>query len=275
MPLQLGSVAPSKLFVGATEVTKAFLGTTEVYSSSQPWTPAALGSALALWLDADDASTLTLNGSTVAQWNDKSGNGRHVAQATGSNQPTYNLTGFNSNPAVVFDGSNDNLFRNAQTLPDSGSIFLVLRYNNATTAQQGVIWSDTVPHTPRYYIQADAGTLRGYSEHRPGYFPAGSYTAGQQEILNFVGAAGSSQILRNGVLAGSLSGFVGNNNGLWIGNGNGFGSHAAMALPEIIAVSGTLSTANRELVEGYLAWKWALEANLPAGHPFRNQPPTV
>jgi hypothetical protein len=32
------------------------------------WTPASLGASLALWLDAEDASTITLNGSTVSQW---------------------------------------------------------------------------------------------------------------------------------------------------------------------------------------------------------------
>lgn len=53
------------------------------------WTPTVLGSALSLWLDAADASTITLNGSTVSQWNDKSGNGRHATQATAANQPAW------------------------------------------------------------------------------------------------------------------------------------------------------------------------------------------
>lgn len=30
----------------------------------------------ALWLDANDSSTITLNGSTVSQWRNKSGNDR-------------------------------------------------------------------------------------------------------------------------------------------------------------------------------------------------------
>jgi hypothetical protein len=65
MALRLGSSTPSKLYLGATEVTKAYLGASEVYSSgAAAWTPADLGADLALWLDADDASTITLNGST-------------------------------------------------------------------------------------------------------------------------------------------------------------------------------------------------------------------
>lgn len=52
-----------------------------------PWTPAQLQTAL--WLDAADASTVTLNGSTVSQWSDKSGNGRNATQSTAASQPAY------------------------------------------------------------------------------------------------------------------------------------------------------------------------------------------
>jgi hypothetical protein len=51
------------------------------------WTPAVLSTAL--WLDAADASTVTLNNLTASQWNDKSGNARNVLQATAANQPLY------------------------------------------------------------------------------------------------------------------------------------------------------------------------------------------
>ncbi|MFM5944980.1 MAG: hypothetical protein ACKO9G_16710, partial [Dolichospermum sp.] len=47
-------------------------------------TPAQISTDL--WLDAADSSTITLNGSTVSQWNDKSGNGRNAIQATATNQ---------------------------------------------------------------------------------------------------------------------------------------------------------------------------------------------
>jgi hypothetical protein len=37
---------------------------------------------------------------------------------------------------------------------------------------------------------------------------------------------------------------------------------------EILFLFGTLTTIQRQEVEGYLAWKWGLQANLPASHPF-------
>ncbi len=55
------------------------------------WTPADISTAL--WLDASDAATITLNATnTVSQWNDKSGNGRNVTQNTLTNQPYYHST---------------------------------------------------------------------------------------------------------------------------------------------------------------------------------------
>jgi hypothetical protein len=44
---------------------------------------------------------------------------------------------------------------------------------------------------------------------------------------------------------------------------------------EVVYTNTALSTTDRERLEGYFAWKWGLEASLPAGHPFRNTPPTI
>ena len=69
------------------------------------WTPAQISTAL--WLDAADAPTITLNATTVSQWNDKSGNSRNVSQANSSQQPLYTLGGLNSLNIADFDGAND------------------------------------------------------------------------------------------------------------------------------------------------------------------------
>ena len=65
------------------------------------WTPAEITTAL--WLDADDAATITLNGSTVSQWADKSGNGNHVSQSSAASQPTYLSVGFSGKPSLRSD----------------------------------------------------------------------------------------------------------------------------------------------------------------------------
>lgn len=74
-----------------------------------PWTPARLGSSLALWLRADLG--ITLNGATVSAWADQSGRGTHFSQGTAANQPTFASAdaGFGNKPSLVFDGTADYL----------------------------------------------------------------------------------------------------------------------------------------------------------------------
>ena len=63
---------------------------------------------LALWLDASDASTLTLDGSNnVSEWRDKSGAARHLTQGTALNRPSYVTGVLNGLPVVRPDGVND------------------------------------------------------------------------------------------------------------------------------------------------------------------------
>jgi hypothetical protein len=42
---------------------------------------------------------------------------------------------------------------------------------------------------------------------------------------------------------------------------------------EIIIYNYALVLKDQQLIQGYLAWKWGLQANLPASHPYRSAPP--
>lgn len=63
-------------------------------------TPLALKPAL--WLDAADTSTITHSSGAVSQWNDKSGNGRHVTQGTAAAQPTTGASAINGRNVIDF-----------------------------------------------------------------------------------------------------------------------------------------------------------------------------
>jgi len=49
-------------------------------------------------------------------------------------------------------------------------------------------------------------------------------------------------------------------------------SHCDIA--EVILYNSVLTTLQVQQIEGYLAWKWGLQANLPVGHPYKNAPPS-
>ena len=53
------------------------------------WSPSKLHDNLLLWLDAKDANSITQISSKISQWNDKSGNARHITQTNASIRPTY------------------------------------------------------------------------------------------------------------------------------------------------------------------------------------------
>lgn len=66
-----------------------------------------------LWLDASALSSITHSSGSVSQWDDLSGNGRHVAQSTAANQPTTGTRTQNGLNVLDFDGTNDSLISSA------------------------------------------------------------------------------------------------------------------------------------------------------------------
>lgn len=65
---------------------------------------------LTLWLDGSDYSTITLNGSNISQWDDKSGNGNHATQTTQINQPLYVSNGLNNQGIAKFEDGESHYF---------------------------------------------------------------------------------------------------------------------------------------------------------------------
>ena len=76
-------------------------------SSWLNFTPASLSPIV--WLDAADTATITSSSGSVSQWDDKSGNGFNVVQATGLNQPTTGTRTLKGLNVIDFDGTNDRL----------------------------------------------------------------------------------------------------------------------------------------------------------------------
>jgi hypothetical protein len=251
-----------------------------LFGGPKLWRPTEL--ATALWLDAEDTSTITLNGATVSQWADKSGNGRNAAQATATNQPTYTATAINGKPGIKFDGTNDIMLLPDGTIPagdSSYSMFVAIKWD--ATSPQFVVGAGT---------SAGVGTAN--------YLAAISTTPAVMGSW-WVSYGGSCGVIALGpefygaVYDNSVSTLYGNKNGGSITNtvqtvdrnsattNHTIGAFATGSSPlnasigEIVITQSALSTAVRQRVEGYLAWKWGLEANLPAGHPYKSLPPTV
>ncbi len=241
-----------------------------LFGGPKLWRPTEL--ATALWLDAEDTSTITLNGATVSQWADKSGNGRNVTQATATAQPTYVVNSFNSRTSLSFDGTSDFLTVPAITHPNNQASFYSV-FNVSDTSYS--VYTDTSRtgwerFTDGLTYSAAFRSVR-ISNLALGFPSSGSAIVGYIANSN----TPSYRITLNGSVAyTNLGAFTFSSNLIELGRAPGTDFFAGN-LGEIIMTSSELSTADRQRVEGYLAWKWGLEANLPAGHPYKSLPPTI
>lgn len=217
------------------------------------WTPASLPS-LAAWFDASDTATITESAGRVSQWNDKSGNGRHVTQATGTLQP---YTGRTANGLSVMD------FRGAHHMSltgvSVGSVFTI-----------GVVYQFDSATPPAYTYYGSLNNTRGdgvmgSSAGWPWQMSASSLI---QHTTTKVGGSHHSHI---GVFNGASSSYrvdgvtVAGNTGAATSTGIHLGAWDAPSpaaykldgfIAEVIIYASALSTASVEALHIYLKTKW-------------------
>ena len=249
------------------------------FSSTPLWTPAQISTSL--WLDAADTETITLNGSTVSQWNDKSGNGRNASQGTAALQPAYTVNGLNGKPVItltqdelavsnlVLTGRGWDAFAVATLASTSNSFARLLSLRQSGQANDFNNAGSWIP-IYRDGSSSNIGTYQNGSG--PSLFNS---TLGVPYIIN-------SQLLANSLVFAVYGQVVGVKNasfdlnttdGLLIGQSLQYlDENWDGILGEVIFANG-LQTTDREKIEGYLAWKWGLTSNLPANHPYKNAAP--
>jgi hypothetical protein len=236
----------------------------------------------ALWLDAADSSTLSLTGSSVTQWRDKSGAATHATAGTAT-YPVYQLGGPGGRPIISLRGTNDyflvaNNFSPAQY--PSICYFVVMRIATTQTTNfagvlstyNGTTWGRSL------------GVGNGGASLQQGYF------GNLQNIvtcvketwlvvgLQFVSTT-SATMYQNGTATAAFASPTGTNTlGFKIGSYSNQGSpaysthNAQVDIGEILVYDSVLDTSQRQQIEGYLVWKWGLTTNIPAIHPYKLNP---
>jgi hypothetical protein len=262
-----------------------------LFGNARLWRPSNLGSSLAVWLDAEDASSITLNGSTVSQWNDKSGNGINISQAVGTQQPLYSATGPLGKQTIIFDGVDDVLFTDTGLNGLSNvSLFAVMRYvsvgGGGADLPLGIGETSSVGRV-RAFFKATGGTTLGFAGWANDV-TASAYNLDVGGAYHIFFAGNTKLSVPNNVFIGrdglsttySTTGGSLNTTspGFSVGSlrGNLVGTYYSnVELAEIVVAPEALDVINSQTLEGYLAWKWGLEGSLPIAHPYRDTPPVV
>jgi hypothetical protein len=246
------------------------LSKTIVMSGTNRWQPSAV-SGLALWLDAADSSAIQFSsGANISNWRDKSGNGRNATQGTVINQPSI------GNRSVVFD-TNKQLTTTYTSFPASETIFIVLNVFSATNGLEGQLLQTSGVGGRQFSLNGfRLVTAKSGVGYLIGLGAGGTLSS---NIPTLVGSTNDgSQIFHyiNGSVTGtnlSITPYSGTGT-TFIGNTSGLNTGLVGYFNEILIYSNTLTIPQRQITEGYLAWKWGLRASLPANHPYKIIPPS-
>lgn len=112
---------------------------TAILTTATRFIPPRLG--FSAWLDASQASTLTLSGSDVVEWRDVTINGYDFTVP--SNAPTYNATGFNGKPTIAFASASSQSLSAGDKLVSGGNGHSVAVVGRHGAAGNQMFWSKT------------------------------------------------------------------------------------------------------------------------------------
>ena len=232
---------------------------------SLPWTPAAIGAYM--WLDADDTDTLTIEGSGVSVWADKSGNDRNATQTTDSRRPGTGARTIGGKNAVEF--TYNSTYFQIDSFDLMGQEAWVVLHQDASdfTVLGGGGNAQTT--------LLSSGKMRLWKGSRPYNGDAQSSAVALQtdHTLGWLAHTDNKKYSVNGTLEVTSEVPTGAPQTVsQIGKSQYAGADGLMG--ELIVTNGMLSTADRQRMEGYLAHKWGTTGSLPEDHPYKSASPT-
>tara|TARA_Y100000114_G_scaffold117121_1_gene111483 strand:- start:7463 stop:8992 length:1530 start_codon:yes stop_codon:yes gene_type:complete len=244
------------------------------------WTPDDLGTGiLTAWYKAD--SIKQDDGSAVATWDDSSGNSNTTSQSATARQPSFEKNELHGRPVVRFDGTNDILTDGDIAALDvgTGDIWMACVFKSTDdSAVQNIFEKGATKFGLRVLANGNLQMIMG-STTFSAVQNSGNWS--RTEFVMITAARVSNT--NNGFVNGSASDSTGLTDNGSISNSDVFdiGARAVGAgamtgdIAEVLVGGATLSTSDRQRLEGYLAHKWGMTANLPSDHPYRLVPPTV
>lgn len=209
-----------------------------------------------LWLDAADSTTITLNGATVSQWADKSGNANHATQSTDIKQPTYTYAGQNNRNVITFDGTSDEMIlpSGVYSIPNGNNTgFVVIKQSIGSTPER--IINLSVSGT-KYLIQYGSNNFRFYNNLSFDFVAISATTTNYNIVTYSLDLPLQSISVNGGVSNTDLAGvFVPGIDAALIGSSGG-GNFLTGNIAEIIIFNRSLTTTERKFIKSYLSYKW-------------------
>ena len=256
--------------------------------------PAQIAS-LTTWLDAADSASIVLTGGlNVSGWSDKSAT---LDVFTSTNRPTYsttdNIVGGPPRPGVYF--SDKNFLRgtvNAAISSGVGTCFMVASIITNAAVFMGA-YVDGIPQAGNSFgLISDSlsvtspfqGSQREYRNPLPSYPPRPTLIFASIDVYDSRAGGGSwafqtPEIIIENILVGgrlvqtSWTPFTPTPSPWNLGYLGTYPAFQNFYLHEFLCFSEFFTESQRFVVEGYLAWKWGIQSQLPLGHPYKDARP--
>jgi hypothetical protein len=221
-----------------------------------------------LWLDGSDplgTGTAPANGTVISTWADKSGNARN---ATSVGSPVFNT----SSNAIVLNGTSQAFSISYPGVHATETAFTVVKMT--TPNSYAFFINNPTSYGRQFYDYLTALTL-GQANIGTNATNSNIPTANSNTLLGYTLNSTNSFLYFNGVSGptGTAFGSLPSESTLYIGY-SGSGQYLAGTISEMLIYDQVLSTPQRQVVEGYLAWKWGIQTALSSNHPFRYVVPT-
>jgi hypothetical protein len=259
-----------------------------------PSTPSNIFTGLVSWIDMADSSTYTLSGTTLKTLNDKVIGGGSFTLS--GNPNTLQMSTIGGLPSVVFGGNNTGvstpltnqfLYKTLPMSPQGCAFAVMIPITQYTATKLGMLGWGAPGNSSNnaglgYNVPSVAvTTLQSYNTGTSVFYgPSFSQVIGSPTILFWAWYGGNMFYLSsngNTILSSTqTAGFynpASTNNIFYVGNDGGYG--AQFNLGEMCVYNGFLETPFRNIMEGYLAWKWGIQSVLPIGHPHFLSAPSL
>ena len=242
---------------------------------------------LVQWLDATDnttvltgvGGTIVANGGSAGYWGDKSGSNNYVT--TNAVAPTYSTSLISSRAGLNFQGSAGMI--SAAFAKASSITFFLVGVVKSTRASWGTFWghftsgrhdadvqlryTDGTSHINWHTNNNNGSSQLPYTFDSPVLYSC-TMTGGTVMFMQQTNTTGTTSVT---ITEGTLTWAAGSAP-VWIGRSDS-NECINSYISEIAYFQSVLSTADRQKMEGYLAWKYGLNTYLPAGHPHLSAPP--
>jgi len=231
------------------------------------WSPSDVTTTV--WYDAADAATITENGGKVSQWADKSGNLNHMVQTVIEKQLSTGSGTLNGLNVLSNDGSGYMISGSALDLAHGHTVIGVFDPQCLTTLEhmfaiQGwwELLANNIDFNGRIKIGGDNPNKSLENGPHPGpsvYALAFDYS-GSGLYKGWVdGTQRAAQLYVNPVLDNKL---------VLMANRDSAPKEEMAGLMGEVLVLNSVDVSTRQKLEGYLADKWGLQANLPTDHKY-------